>query len=60
MPDHRITNIHGASLAGFYYVCLELSTGNIEGFYYHRLSELYVMFHSCILEWIYSIVQKKS
>ena len=42
MPDHKITDIHGASLAGFYYICLDQGSGNIDGFYYHRLSEWYV------------------
>jgi hypothetical protein len=41
VPDHRITDINGASLAGFYYICLHLSSGTIDGFYYHRLSDWY-------------------
>jgi len=41
VPDHTIRDITGASFAGFYYICLQISTGEIEGYYYHRSSEWY-------------------
>jgi hypothetical protein len=31
----------GASFAGFYYICLCRSTGEIDGYYYHANSEMY-------------------
>lgn len=37
----------GASFAGFYYICLQLSTGKLQGFYYHNPSE---WFQSLTLE----------
>ena len=43
VPDHTITDITGASFAGFYYVCLQKSAATIEGYYYHRSSEWYVV-----------------
>ena len=46
MPDHTITDIPGASFAGFYYICFQKSTATIEGYYYHRNSEWYGI---CIL-----------
>ncbi|KAK9711164.1 hypothetical protein K7432_007986 [Basidiobolus ranarum] len=39
VPDHHVRSIHGASFAGFYYVCFQRSTGTITGFYYHQNSE---------------------
>lgn len=41
VPDHTITDIHGASFAGFYYICFQKSTASIEGYYFHRHSEWY-------------------
>lgn len=41
VPDHTITNIEGASFAGFYYICFHKPAGTIEGYYYHRNSEWY-------------------
>lgn len=41
VPDHKIQNINGASFAGFYYICIQKSTGYVEGFYYYRTSEMY-------------------
>uniref|UniRef100_A0A1A9WFW6 Vacuolar import and degradation protein n=1 Tax=Glossina brevipalpis TaxID=37001 RepID=A0A1A9WFW6_9MUSC len=41
VPDHTIRDINGASFAGFYYICFTKSTGNVEGYYYHKSSELY-------------------
>eukprot|EP00835_Amoeboradix_gromovi_P005176 NODE_462_length_8172_cov_0.295181.p2 type:complete len:307 gc:universal NODE_462_length_8172_cov_0.295181:5112-4192(-) len=39
IPDHRVQFIPGASFAGFYYICLQVSTGRIEGYYYHSSSQ---------------------
>ncbi|CAI2171478.1 1140_t:CDS:2 [Funneliformis geosporum] len=39
VPDHRVRTINGASFAGFYYICYQLSTGMITGFYFHKSSE---------------------
>ncbi|KAI8986512.1 vacuolar import and degradation protein-domain-containing protein [Pilobolus umbonatus] len=36
VPDHRISSIHGASFAGFYYICYQRSTNQIKGFYFFR------------------------
>lgn len=41
VPDHRISEVAGASYAGFYYMCLRPKSGTIEGFYYHRSCELF-------------------
>lgn len=41
MPDHKVKDILGASFAGFYYICFQKSNGMIEGYYFHRSSELY-------------------
>lgn len=59
VPDHTITDITGASFAGFYYVCLQKSAATIEGYYYHRSSEWYVvslvvMSSVAILMWLFS------
>ncbi|BFZ57642.1 hypothetical protein PYCC9005_004695 [Savitreella phatthalungensis] len=38
----RATNsLDGVSFSGFYYICLDQSTGTISGMYFHRNSELY-------------------
>ncbi|KAH3673492.1 hypothetical protein WICMUC_003598 [Wickerhamomyces mucosus] len=37
--DPNINSIQGASFAGFYYICLNQSTGEILGYYYHKSSE---------------------
>jgi hypothetical protein len=42
VPDYRIKDITGASFAGFYYICFQKSTGSIEGYYYHKSSEMYI------------------
>lgn len=39
VPDHKVTDINGASFAGFYYICFQKSTSTIEGYYYHKNSE---------------------
>ncbi|KAI8358896.1 vacuolar import and degradation protein-domain-containing protein [Mortierella sp. GBAus27b] len=39
VPDHRVEGIPGASFEGFYYICYNKSTGDIEGYYYHKTSE---------------------
>ncbi|KAG0747990.1 hypothetical protein G6F62_004270 [Rhizopus arrhizus] len=36
VPDHRVSAIHGASFAGFYYICYQRSTNVIKGFYFYR------------------------
>ncbi|GJQ80922.1 hypothetical protein Trydic_g4739 [Trypoxylus dichotomus] len=41
VPNHKITDISGASFAGFYYIMFQKSKGTIEGYYYHRTSEWY-------------------
>ena len=63
VPDHTVRDITGlfrlnsyvktkefylgASFAGFYYICLQLSTGKLQGYYYHNSSE---WFQSLTLE----------
>ncbi|KAF9933664.1 hypothetical protein FBU30_004907 [Linnemannia zychae] len=39
VPDHRVEGISGASFAGFYYICYNKRTGQIDGYYYHQSSE---------------------
>ena len=39
VPDHTIRDIHGASFAGFYYICFQKSSSSVEGYYFHRNSE---------------------
>ncbi|KAF9111254.1 hypothetical protein BGX27_005169 [Mortierella sp. AM989] len=39
VPDHHVEGITGASFAGFYYICYNKSTGEIDGYYFHQLSE---------------------
>ncbi|RUS83693.1 hypothetical protein EGW08_008541 [Elysia chlorotica] len=41
VPDHTIKDINGASFAGFYYICFQKSAATIEGYYYHRNSEMF-------------------
>lgn len=41
VPDHKVKDINGASFAGFYYICFQKSAATIEGYYYHRSSEMY-------------------
>jgi len=41
VPDHTIKDISGASFAGFYYICFTKSDATIEGYYYHRSSEMF-------------------
>ncbi|XP_002129235.2 glucose-induced degradation protein 4 homolog [Ciona intestinalis] len=47
VPNHKIENIHGASFAGFYYICFQKSTATIEGFYYYRTSEMFQSLNLC-------------
>ncbi|RHZ45285.1 hypothetical protein Glove_682g11 [Diversispora epigaea] len=49
VPDHRVRTINGASFAGFYYICYQLSTGIITGFYFHKSSERFqeLQLHHC-------------
>lgn len=35
VPDHRVTDILGASFEGFYYICFSQITGEVDGIYYH-------------------------
>ena len=39
VPNHKITDINGASFAGFYYICFQNTKGTIDGYYYHKMSE---------------------
>lgn len=39
IPDAKVSNIEGASFAGFYYICFNQFTGDIMGLYYHKESE---------------------
>lgn len=36
VPDHQVSAIHGASFAGFYYICYQRSIKTIKGFYFYR------------------------
>jgi hypothetical protein len=36
VPNHHVSAIHGASFAGFYYICYQRSTNSIRGFYFFR------------------------
>ncbi|CAO3682224.1 hypothetical protein G6F70_004426 [Rhizopus microsporus] len=36
VPDHHVNAIHGASFAGFYYICYQRSLNQIRGFYFFR------------------------
>lgn len=38
-PNSHITNIKGASFAGFYYICFNRVTGNVVGLYYHKYTD---------------------
>ena len=55
VPDHTITDITGASFAGFYYVCLQKSAATIEGYYYHRSSEWLVLMFT-LFQYCYAVV----
>lgn len=35
VPYHKVKKIEGISFSGFYYICYQVSTGHINGFYYH-------------------------
>lgn len=39
VPDHTVRDIHGASYAGFYYICFDQLNGSISGFYFHQKSD---------------------
>lgn len=41
VPDHRQSNIAGASFEGFYYICMNMAEGKISGVYFHSKSEKY-------------------
>ena len=36
VPDHKISEIRGASYAGFYYICFDQVQGTIAGIYFHE------------------------
>jgi hypothetical protein len=36
VPNHHVSAIHGASFAGFYYICYQRSTSRIKGYYFFR------------------------
>ena len=48
VPDHTVTDISGASFAGFYYISFQKSTSSIEGYYYHKSSEWLVFLLLCL------------
>ena len=39
VPDHKQSNIQGASFEGFYYICLNQIEGKVSGVYFHSKSE---------------------
>lgn len=39
VPDYKVAEINGASFEGFYYICFNQITGDIEGFYFFAKSE---------------------
>ncbi|KAI1326480.1 vacuolar import and degradation protein-domain-containing protein [Xylariaceae sp. FL0255] len=39
VPDHRVTDINGASFEGFYYICFNQREGKVSGIYFHAKSE---------------------
>jgi hypothetical protein len=39
VPDHRVSQIQGASYAGFYYICFDQTNGAISGYYFHQKSD---------------------
>lgn len=45
VPDHRVRTINGASFEGFYYICFNQISGDIEGIYFHAKSEKYDSHH---------------
>lgn len=50
VPDHKLVEVRGASYSGFYYVCMRVKTGSLEGYYYHNNSDPYfAKFSSLIL-----------
>lgn len=38
-PNNDVSNIKGASFAGFYYVCFNVKTGSITGLYFHKFTD---------------------
>ena len=39
VPNHRVTDINGASFDGFYYICFNQAVGTVSGIYFHSKSE---------------------
>lgn len=56
VPNHEITELYGASFSGFYYICLNQTSGNIRGFYYQSGQSHREMFQSIELEYAPSTV----
>lgn len=38
-PDSTVTDIKGASFAGFYYICFNQVSGHVSGLYFHKLTD---------------------
>ncbi|ODV98592.1 hypothetical protein PACTADRAFT_48316 [Pachysolen tannophilus NRRL Y-2460] len=47
VPDAKVTDIRGASFAGFYYICFNQLTGSISGLYFHNASERFQQLELC-------------
>jgi hypothetical protein len=47
VPDAKAQELEGASFAGFYYICLNQITGDINGLYYHKSSERFQQLELC-------------
>ncbi|PHH49735.1 Glucose-induced degradation protein 4 -like protein [Ceratocystis fimbriata CBS 114723] len=45
VPDHTVKSITGASFEGFYYICFNISLGQINGIYFHARSEKFQQLH---------------
>ena len=41
VPDHTVKSVEGCSYDGFYYMCMDLKMGKIEGCYYYKESEMF-------------------
>ena len=39
--DHSVSQVSGASFAGFYYVCVQLREESIMGYYYHKDTDMF-------------------
>jgi hypothetical protein len=45
VPDHTARVINGASFAGFYYCCYDITSCTLLGYYFHTGSELFQSLH---------------